>query len=104
MLMVRRVEAKEEGSLFYECLENGRVVGKLEARLREAGILEIGPIESARRDVPRTLVAKVERDALSQNITTFYLNCRDTREAEIFEPAGYESREPGGLLMVKHIQ
>lgn len=104
MLLVRRVEAEAENRLIYECLENGRIVGRLEAWSQEPGGLEIGPIESTRRDVPRTLVAKLERDAALQGISTFYLNCRNEREVEMFEPAGYEALEPGGLLLVKHTE
>ncbi len=103
MLLVRQVETEEEDTLVYECLDSGKRVGRLVARRRNAGTLEFGPIESSRRDVPRTLVAKLERDAIAQGIHTFYLTCRDEREVAIFEPAGYIAVEPNGLVLVKHL-
>ena len=107
MLLVRQAQAEEgsepDNSLSYECLDNGQVVGRLVARWHEDGGLHIEQISSTRREAPRALLAKLERDAISQGLTALYLHCHNADEVARFEPAGYDPLEAGGYLLIKRL-
>ncbi len=102
MLVIKQVEAGP-GALAYECHADGQLVGRLAAVLRPDGGLAVRLIETTRNEAGRSLVAKLERDALAHDLTEIYLFARDTKEASQFEPAGYQPLEDDKLILLKRL-
>lgn len=101
MLVVRQVEAEAANEIAYECYEGGAAVGRLVARWRSPGNLEVELKDTTRNEAGRTLVAKLERDALKNGVTGLYLLARSDKERDQFYPAGYDPVEEGSLRLFK---
>ena len=103
MLIVKAVEPERENELAYECYDNGERVGRLSATWQAEGYLIARLSETSRREAGRSLVAKLERDALANGLTSLYLEVRDAKEREQFLPTGYEPLTTDSLLLCKRL-
>ena len=103
MLVVKQLDTPSPAELLYECYDNVQPVGRLQVTLQVDGNLQAQLFDTKRPEAARTLMAKLERDALAHNMTGLYLLARDQKEATIFEPAHYEPVEEGSLTLYKKL-